>query len=95
MYHSLKKNWNLENDQLIRALLGPGFDSMSRIGFIHLFGIIKWLDFTHKWDFYNIFITKKHTFFTFGQKWSIEFPKILPKNATNYPEFSMEFLKLF
>ena len=70
MYHNLKKNWNLENDSQSGLSLDPGFYSMSRIGFIHLFGIIKWLDFIQKWDFYNTFITKKaHIFFIFGQNW--------------------------
>ena len=46
------------------------FNSMSRNGFIHLFGIIKWFDFIQKWDFYNIFITiKAHKIPTFFDIW--------------------------
>ena len=56
------------------------FDSMSRNGFIHLFGIIKWLDFIQKWDFHWIFnnfisITIA-TSVTFGRKWN----KLIPQN---------------
>ena len=81
MYHNLKKNWNLENDSQSGLSLDPGFYSMSRIGFIHLFGIIKWLDFIQKWDFYNIFITKKHTFFYIWPKVEYWIPQNITKKC--------------
>ena len=49
----------------------PVFESGSRIGTLHLYRIIKWMNFIQKWDFQlqiKIFITKKHTFFRFGMK---------------------------
>ena len=61
---------------------------MSRNGFIHLFGIIKWINCIQKWDFYKIFIRKKaHIFLYLAKIGGAKFPEILPKNAMQDDEF--------
>ena len=49
-----------------RGLKGIVFESGSRNGFIHLFGIIKWMNFIQKWDFHlekwDIYYEKAHIF---------------------------------
>ena len=90
-YQSLKRTLPSRINSILRHLLnakpafndfkGPVFNSTSRNGFIHLFGIIKWLDFIQKWDFYNIFITKKHTFLYIWPKVEYWIPQDITKKC--------------
>ena len=71
--------WFSSNIPSTRPWLGPGFDSMSRNGFIHLFGIIKWLDFIQKWDFHlekwDIYYEKAHIFDIWQEIEALNSPK--------------------
>ena len=64
---------------------------MSRNGSIHIYRIIKCMNFIQWWDFHWNFNTllwiRIATSVSFGKNWRINFPKILVKNAISNDQF--------
>ena len=64
---------------MIRDLRRPVFDSVSRIGTIHIYRIIKWTNFIQKWDFHldkrDIYYEKAHIFDIWHEIGELNSPK--------------------